>query len=462
MRVAPSLLSIEARFISPPKLRYSRDVSVQNAAWNARGHRFSLPGALKSWTYSIIEVKGCSLAFNGPNAASQFDAAARDFYSALAAAGLAVQACTPGRRITLQDEDDKELETILEKAAKTNFDLVWVVITPGMRALYDRIKYIGDVKFGLATIVSIDKKVAGRPDGKGRAQYFGNETLKVNLKKGGQNQAIASTLHFVNNGETMILGVDVSHPSTDDQKSQLPSIAGLVMCDKHLAHYYSVLSIQNKRQEMISSLGSMVECMLHKWQRLHGTLPRNIVVYRDGFSEGQYGMVRDQELNFIKNACGPIYAATSLPQPRITVIIVAKRHHTRFAPKYDADPKGNCRNGLVVDRGITDPKVWNFFLQSHSTLQGTARPGYYVVIHDEIFRSYARAKNLNPTDVCQDLTQSLFYTFGRATRAVGICTPAYYADILCDEQTVISVLLLITCSRISMMRTQRAKGVLTS
>lgn len=375
-------------------------------------------------------MKGYIPAFKGPNAASQFNTALKDFHIGLAAAGLTVQDCIPGRQITLQDEEDKQLEAILEKAAQNNFDFVWIVVPSGMKTLYDRIKYLGDVKFGLATLVSVDKKVAVQ---QGRAQYFGNEALKLNLKLNGRNQTVASPLYFVNDGETMILGADATHGSTDPRKSKHPSIAAVVMCDKYLARYHSTISVQNKRQEMIPRLGSMVEYMLHKWKANHGTLPRNIVFYRDGVSEGQYDMVRKQELAFIKNACGPIYATASLLQPRITVIIVTKRHHTRFAPKYDADNKGNCQNGLVVDRGITDMKVWSFFLQSHSTLQGAARPGYYVVIHDEIFRSYAKAKNLNPADVCQDLTQSLCYTFGRATRAVGICTPAYYADILCDR-----------------------------
>jgi eukaryotic translation initiation factor 2C len=36
-------------------------------------------------------------------------------------------------------------------------------------------------------------------------------------------------------------------------------------------------------------------------------------------------------------------------------------------------------------------------------------------------------------DQLQNLTHNLCYTFARATRAVSICPPAYYADILCER-----------------------------
>lgn len=370
MKFNPNVLDVEGRFLPPPTLRYTQTIPLQSAAWNARGHKFSHPGGMKKWTYLYIEVKGIKPAFDGPCAASQFNDALTDFVKGLVAPRITVQGYTQGKKIILDDEDDVALEVFLEAATKANFDVIWVVIPPGMKSLYDRIKYLGDVKFGITTVVSVDRMVLGKSDGQGRGQYFGDEALKVNLKLKGRNQVVSSSLYFVNDGETMILGVDVTHPSADRRKIKYPSVAGVVMCDNHLARYHSVLSIQNKRQEMISRLGYMVASMLQKWRAIHGTLPRNILIYRDGVSEGQYDMVRDQELVFIKKACEPIYAEGGLPPPRITVIIVAKRHHTRFAPKYDADKKGNCRAGLVVDRGITDMRLWNFFLQPHSTIQG--------------------------------------------------------------------------------------------
>lgn len=66
---------------------------------------------------------------------------------------------------------------------------------------------------------------------------------------------------------------------------------------------------------------------------------------------------------------------------KITIVVVGKRHHIRFYPTAEglADTfhkdKGkvlfNSIPGTVVDRGITAPKEWDFYLQSHAAIKGT-------------------------------------------------------------------------------------------
>jgi eukaryotic translation initiation factor 2C len=67
---------------------------------------------------------------------------------------------------------------------------------------------------------------------------------------------------------------------------------------------------------------------------------------------------------------------------------VGKRHHTRFYPtnRHHTDQKSfNTLPGTVVDRHITGygDKLWDFFLQPHKALQGTARSAHYIVIKNE-------------------------------------------------------------------------------
>lgn len=242
----------------------------------------------------------------------------------------------------------------------------------------------------------------------------------------------------------MIMGLDVIHPSTDLDRVAAPSVAGLVSSiDKHLAQWPAVLSVQTGRQEMVADLKAMTMRALESWKRKNGVAyPENILVYRDGVSEGQHSLVLKNELPLLKDACAQLYDQQKQNHPRISIIIVAKRHHTRFAPtkENNSDRGNNCKPGLVVDRGITESGSWNFFLQAHKAVQGTARPGFYTVIHDEIFRSYTdhlrtqgRLNGASAADICQEITHSLCYSFGRATKAVGIVTPTYYADLVCDR-----------------------------
>jgi hypothetical protein len=129
-------------------------------------------------------------------------------------------------------------------------------------------------------------------------------------------------------------------------------------------------------------------------------------------------------------------------KPKLTIVICGKRHHTRFYPTEAsaADRDGNPRPGTIVDRGVTAVYDFDFFLQglcfstcpcpsdclpqAHGGLQGTTRPTHYYVVHDEI-----RFK----ADDLQVLTNGVSYMFARATKAVSLVSPAYYADLACER-----------------------------
>jgi eukaryotic translation initiation factor 2C len=106
----------------------------------------------------------------------------------------------------------------------------------------------------------------------------------------------------------------------------------------------------------------------------------------------------------------------------ITYIAVQKRHHVKMFPMpNEGDRNGNVLPGTVVDTEITHPNEFNFYMCSHGSLLGTARPTHYYVLVDE---------NGMSSDTVQKLTYEMCYLFCRATRAVSICPPVYYADIL--------------------------------
>jgi len=114
-----------------------------------------------------------------------------------------------------------------------------------------------------------------------------------------------------------------------------------------------------------------------------GSLPKHILFYRDGVSESQYGEVRQKELPQIRSACAAAIRTRkkSEPQPFITLIIVAKRHHARF---YDSPAvRTNLLSGLIVDEQVVAPKRFNFYLQAHDSPIATALNAHYVVLENE-------------------------------------------------------------------------------
>ena len=146
--------------------------------------------------------------------------------------------------------------------------------------------------------------------------------------------------------------------------------------------------------------------------------------FRDGVSEGQYQSVLDHELKAIKAASQELRPDARI---KVTFVVCGKRHHVRFFAKDNSDvdrSSGNLPPGTVVDTKIVSPFGFDFYLQSHAGLVGTARPCHYVVLQNEMgFTSENLIRCIN----------SLCYSYCRATRAVSLVPPAYYADILCEK-----------------------------
>ncbi|AQK69281.1 Protein argonaute 1 [Zea mays] len=118
--------------------------------------------------------------------------------------------------------------------------------------------------------------------------------------------------------------------------------------------------------------------------------PKQLIFYRDGVSEGQFKQVLEQEIHEIEKAWTALYNE----KPKITFVVVQKRHHTRLFPskpkdRQYADKSGNIRAGTVVDNNICHPTEFDFFLCGHAgakllvELQGTSRPTHYHVLRDD-------------------------------------------------------------------------------
>ncbi|KAF8990339.1 Piwi domain-containing protein, partial [Cyathus striatus] len=65
---------------------------------------------------------------------------------------------------------------------------------------------------------------------------------------------------------------------------------------------------------------------LVKYQKYRRVLPKRIIFYRDGVSEGQFKKVLDEERPRIAEAYKSF--GTNF-KPTITIIVVVKRHHVR-------------------------------------------------------------------------------------------------------------------------------------
>lgn len=183
------------------------------------------------------------------------------------------------------------------------------------------------------------------------------------------------------------------------------------------------------------------------WYQKSHSMPRQLIFYRDGVSESQYGMVSADEVPQVRQGFREAeqeIRRTRNPQlaistPALTFVVVGKRHHTRF---YPGSFNGNTPSGGVVDRTVVSPRLDDFYLQSHSSPIGigTARSSHYVVIEPGNL-TLAQIQTIVSTEciisssheLTPYKTNKLCYTASRCTKAVAVCTPARYADLICDR-----------------------------
>lgn len=427
IKVSIDLLTVHGRILAAPGLQYKRKATQpQNGAWNldtrALGSEpFQIVRPLKRWGIVLI---------NDPiynDAQRHVD----EFRNTLRLYGLNPPApvniiSVYVNRSSVQNKNIVGVKAELIKGIKDGFKEVpflFVLLPNDNAVLYDCVKQVCDIELGVPSICNIGSKFSKE---KGQAQYFANVIMKFNQKLGGLNHSLSPDKFRPLDEKTIVFGIDVTHPSPGSSESS-PSIAGIVASvDKNFSQYPASIRTQEGRKEMVTDLKDMVLERMRLWQKKNqGGLPNKVIIYRDGVSEGQYQTVLNEELPGFTKAFEELYGQA--PKPKISLIVVGKRHHTRFYPTKldDADPKtGNPKPGTVVDRGVTGEKLYDFFLLAHAGLQGTSKPAHYVVLKDD---------NKLGADTIQTLTHNLCYTFARATRAVSICPPAYYADILCER-----------------------------
>ncbi|KAK1215825.1 hypothetical protein PQX77_021551 [Marasmius sp. AFHP31] len=159
---------------------------------------------------------------------------------------------------------------------------------------------------------------------------------RINGKLGGTNVLLdPSTMPFLRdkNDSTIIMGADVTHPPPGPQMKSMPSYSAVVASmDSACAQYRAILNVQ-KRAEIITDIEGMCRTLLsahmafkQKTENLskEKAAPKRLIFYRDGVSEGEFYQVLDRELPLIQNACEALHIT-----PKITLVIVGKRHHTR-------------------------------------------------------------------------------------------------------------------------------------
>jgi len=413
------LMKINARILPTPTMTYNngKREAPRYGAWNNQ-HRQQLMSPSHAFTWCVL------------NLTRKSEGEIRGFVGNLvkAAQGNGIRMT---EKIAVFKGEERNVEDKMRQIANTYKDpkyhvnrfplqLILIVKFKQDTECYNAIKRVGDLELGIATQVMLAKHLQPR-----QGTYYGNLLLKINAKLGGTNSVPMPVAGVANvpfgNRPHMILGADVTHPAGGGNR---PSVAALVGSrDKLNSQFTGSLRNMPPRQELMTEMadmfGEVYSRYAEKWPWGPNVKPESIIMFRDGVSEGQFEQVLDSELAGLRRACHTIDPRWN---PKITFIIVTKRHHARFfpAPK-DAERSGNIPPGTVIDTDITSSQFYDFYLNSHAGIQGTSRPSKYTVLIDE--------NNIN-VDALQAYVFRMAHGYARCNRSVSIVQSAYYAHLL--------------------------------
>jgi hypothetical protein len=373
--VGTELITVKGRELLPPAVAYTGgNVTPESGSWLMRNVKVVKPGAVKTWSFLHLgdQHDHAAIVSTVQNFAS--------FLRNKMGINFPTQPVPQIGILTAAREADLKVafEKLNRQSPRPEF--VLVVLPDKDTLVYNCVKKLGDVSHGFHTVCVVKKNFVEQ---RGQKGYFANVGLKVNLKLGGVNHRLQHDNALIKAGKTMFVGYDVTHPTNlaPGVGEDAPSLVGLVASvDSDLAQWPAVAWKNQSRVEMLDAkLVQHFQDRLKLWQNKNqGRLPENIVIFRDGVSEGQYRLVLEKELPFIRTACKTMYPANA-KQPRISLIVSVKRHQTRFYPadREHIHPRSKSpKEGTIVDRGVTSVRYWDFFLQAHASLQGKSRGIY--------------------------------------------------------------------------------------
>lgn len=392
-----SMLNCRGTMLPAPKIAFSNKTSdVNNGSWNLMGVKAISGSTIQDWKIFSFQSRTVD------------ESSLRRFVEL--AQNYGVNFTSKPEMVTISSVTD------FYNAKKSHFNLVILPTKDSQR--YEEIKRIGDTYAGVFTQCLVSSNLIKLTN----PSFVSNLLLKINCKLGGKNWSLSNSVF--GDKKTILIGIDVNHPGVGDLDS--PSIVSVVgSLDYDFIQYKTVILQQERRQEIITDMKKAIKILLRSHYQATRCKPERIIVFRDGVGDSMFDAVFSSEVASIKEACSDIESSYS---PELNFILAQKRHSIRFS--YN---EGNLIPGTIVD-SLSAPRdnrdnsniisigkaIFDFFLVSHYALQGTARPvRYLVLLNESNFTAEALHSNV----------YSLCHLYERATKAVSVVPPIYYAHL---------------------------------
>jgi len=328
--------------------------------------------------------------------------------------------------------------------------IVFFYLPDDSKDVYNCIKMIGDIEFGINTQCMVQQKCQ-KNRGSRMTQYCSNIAHKVNSKLFSKTNNVVTwrvrnglDWFFAQEAPTLVIGYAMSYGFWDGKPTTVVAGSVCFRDPMQLAQEVKVYFDGDSKDKGFVNptiLADLVETLAISFMVQHSCEgpPRRVLVYRDGGADGSFDRIKREELTSIRNgigkaikvACNNWAEMDVVYEPNITFVVAQSNHNIVQAPAERADSiNNNVPSGTVVSNIFAGDYAFDFLLTSQGGLKGTSKPLYFkVLVNENGKRSDCNDDSeILTQEKLENLTYQLGFQYGKATKA-----PRKLPVLLCSE-----------------------------
>jgi len=456
--IKPQSLYLPSRVKSGPKIVYSSGEELETSSGTWKNTSVALSTPKTGLNVAVLSIGPKQWLENG-----QLSLDVENFRSRLRTHSIPLDEAVVPRTVemahlkfdkSVQDKITTELGSLVQSA-----NAVLVVLPFKMKPLYDYVKCQCDIKYGIHSMCFVSLKFVNEN------RSFLHLALKLDLKTGGQNQALKSVdRKTLSLEKMMVVGVQIMLPPKQAASNAKGFIATVSSSGSALFHWPAHVQVLDNKpfnEVFLALLQDRMQVWKTQTKRPDGTqngaqpqrqqqeqkqeLDMNIVIYHSGTAHKAFF----DAISTLKKQYSKVM---------FTLIEVFQDHQADVQlPLSLQDATNEVKRSAVIIRTMEAEKTWEFLLHGHTTgkypwqskpqgfLQELSRiqetgnkvpkrkalPVRYSVVHDDIFSSTKAGDGAR--EELEDLTHDMSYLAGCSTSVVSSTLPIYYVGLLCNR-----------------------------
>lgn len=354
----------------------------------------------------------------------------------------------------ISSEDPQEWIKFIEKNITSSYNLVIILLDDYLKlqGLYEPLKKHSMEDKGYITQIILTKSLFG----KNALSIVSNILLQANSKVGGSSYKLEVDSD-IKKKNLMLIGVDSSHVNGADLETT-SSINGngggrsiVAMCatinNEFTKYTHKKIEVEETvKNSLLLPISAFIYEAIAEYFSLNKKLPGGVVIYRQGVSKEQRYYLSseiEQIHNLLNSDSSSDYELLSKVKIPYYYILVNKKTSLKFfeceamsltntsiggasknikskslvstPTNYQYD---NPDPGLLVYNSLTDPEIFEFYLQPQKVTQGTATPTNFHVAFG----------TMTCPEIIPKLTYDLCYLYSNWRGPVRVPAPLKYAE----------------------------------